>query len=154
MCMCVCEVCVCVMTRHGALSLQLSVHASMKLFIASDNTPLSFSRFERRAVFTSAYQMTRGVAMHYASGALFRAGACGRVCVCVRADQVCACVFVGVSGKQVCVCVCVRVCVRVCFRVSVCVNVCVHTYVRVFLEQVCACAYVRVCVRAVCACVS
>ena len=56
------------------LSLLLSVHASLKLFIASDNTPLTLGTFERQAVFTTVPQLTKALAMHYASGALFRAG--------------------------------------------------------------------------------
>ena len=55
-------------------AIMLSVHASLKLFIASDNTPLKFGKFERRAVFTSSSSLIKGLAMHYASGALFRAG--------------------------------------------------------------------------------
>ena len=63
----------------GHLSVQpikalVSVHASMKVFIAADETPLSFGKFERLALCTSSYQLTRALAMHYASGALFRAG--------------------------------------------------------------------------------
>ena len=63
----------------GYLALQpldvlLSVHASLKLFIASDHTPLSFGKFEKKGVCTSGYFLTRAVVMHYASGALFRAG--------------------------------------------------------------------------------
>ena len=56
------------------VSLLLSVHASLKLFIASDNTPLSFSQFERKDIFTNSPQLLRAAAMHYASGALYRAG--------------------------------------------------------------------------------
>ncbi len=56
------------------IALLVSVHASLKLFIASDNTPLRFGKFERKALFTSTQQFVRGVAMHYASAALFRAG--------------------------------------------------------------------------------
>ena len=57
-----------------ALSLDLSVHASLKLFIASDHSPLVFAAFERTDVFSSPAQFARAVAMHYASGAIFRAG--------------------------------------------------------------------------------
>ena len=52
----------------------LSVHASLKLFIASDHTPLSFGRFEKEEIFTSSYHLIRTMTMHYASGALVRAG--------------------------------------------------------------------------------
>uniref|UniRef100_G1NW61 Vacuolar protein sorting 13 homolog B n=1 Tax=Myotis lucifugus TaxID=59463 RepID=G1NW61_MYOLU len=56
------------------VSLLVSIHASLKLYIASDHTPLSFSEFERGPVFTTARQLIHALAMHYASGALFRAG--------------------------------------------------------------------------------
>uniref|UniRef100_A0AAV2MBD8 VPS13-like middle region domain-containing protein n=1 Tax=Knipowitschia caucasica TaxID=637954 RepID=A0AAV2MBD8_KNICA len=52
----------------------VSIHASLKLYIASDHTPLSFSLFERGPVFTTARQLVHALAMHYAAGALFRAG--------------------------------------------------------------------------------
>ncbi|XP_061177950.1 intermembrane lipid transfer protein VPS13B-like [Saccostrea echinata] len=56
------------------VSLLLSVHASLKLFIASDRTPLAFGKFEKTKVVTTSYHLIRALAMHYASGALFRAG--------------------------------------------------------------------------------
>ncbi|XP_039709774.1 intermembrane lipid transfer protein VPS13B isoform X4 [Pteropus medius] len=56
------------------VSLLVSIHASLKLYIASDHTPLSFSVFERGPVFTTARQLVHALAMHYAAGALFRAG--------------------------------------------------------------------------------
>lgn len=56
------------------VNLLVSVHASLKLYIASDHTPLSFSVFERGPVFTTARQLVHALAMHYAAGALFRAG--------------------------------------------------------------------------------
>ncbi|KAM5281501.1 intermembrane lipid transfer protein VPS13B isoform 2-T2 [Ctenodactylus gundi] len=56
------------------VKLLVSVHASLKLYIASDHTPLSFSVFERGPVFTTARQLVHALAMHYAAGALFRAG--------------------------------------------------------------------------------
>ena len=57
--------------------LLLSVHASMKLFVAVDNTPLSFGQFGRTAVFTTSQHLVKNLAMHYATGALFRAGMLG-----------------------------------------------------------------------------
>lgn len=54
----------------------LSVHASLKLFIASDHSPLSFGKFEKDEIFTSCQHLIRSITMHYASGALFRAGEC------------------------------------------------------------------------------
>ncbi|KAM4688560.1 intermembrane lipid transfer protein VPS13B [Discoglossus pictus] len=56
------------------VNLSVSIHASLKLYIASDHTPLSFSMFERGPVFTTARQLIHALAMHYAAGALFRAG--------------------------------------------------------------------------------
>lgn len=56
------------------VSLLISVHASLRLYIASDHTPLSFAVFERGPVFTTARQLVHALAMHYAAGALFRAG--------------------------------------------------------------------------------
>jgi vacuolar protein sorting-associated protein 13B len=66
-----------VMMEHlcvRSISLLLSVHASLKLFIASDRTPLAFGKFEKDRVVTTSYHLIKALAMHYASGALFRAG--------------------------------------------------------------------------------
>ncbi|XP_035019480.2 vacuolar protein sorting-associated protein 13B-like [Hippoglossus stenolepis] len=56
------------------VNLLVSIHASLKLYIASDHTPLSFSLFERGPLCTTARQLVHVLAMHYAAGALFRAG--------------------------------------------------------------------------------
>ncbi|XP_076004525.1 intermembrane lipid transfer protein VPS13B isoform X1 [Genypterus blacodes] len=56
------------------VNLLVSIHASLKLYIASDHTPLSFSMFERGPICTTARQLVHALAMHYAAGALFRAG--------------------------------------------------------------------------------
>ena len=56
------------------VNLLVSIHASLKLYIASDHTPLSFSVFERGPVCTTPRQLVHALAMHYAAGALFRAG--------------------------------------------------------------------------------
>uniref|UniRef100_A0A3Q2W0H5 Vacuolar protein sorting 13 homolog B n=1 Tax=Haplochromis burtoni TaxID=8153 RepID=A0A3Q2W0H5_HAPBU len=56
------------------VNLLVSIHASLKLYIASDHTPLSFSLFERGPFCTTARQLVHALAMHYAAGALFRAG--------------------------------------------------------------------------------
>ncbi|XP_037309384.2 intermembrane lipid transfer protein VPS13B-like isoform X2 [Pungitius pungitius] len=56
------------------VNLLVSIHASLKLYIASDHTPLSFSLFERGPLCTTARQLVHSLAMHYAAGALFRAG--------------------------------------------------------------------------------
>ncbi|KAM9723999.1 intermembrane lipid transfer protein VPS13B isoform 3-T3 [Menidia menidia] len=56
------------------INLLVSIHASLKLYIASDHTPLSFSVFERGPLCTTARQLVHALALHYAAGALFRAG--------------------------------------------------------------------------------
>ncbi|XP_035483199.2 vacuolar protein sorting-associated protein 13B-like isoform X12 [Scophthalmus maximus] len=56
------------------VNLLVSIHASLKLYIASDHTPLSFSLFEMGPLCTTARQLVHVLAMHYAAGALFRAG--------------------------------------------------------------------------------
>ncbi|XP_077430989.1 intermembrane lipid transfer protein VPS13B isoform X3 [Vanacampus margaritifer] len=56
------------------INLLVSIHASLKLYIASDHTPLAFSLFERGPLCTTARQLVHALAMHYAAGALFRAG--------------------------------------------------------------------------------
>lgn len=56
------------------VSMLLSIHASMKIFIALDHTPLSFGKYEKVFLCTTSYQLIRSLTMHYASGALFRAG--------------------------------------------------------------------------------
>ncbi|KAJ8927594.1 hypothetical protein NQ314_019921 [Rhamnusium bicolor] len=38
------------------VSLLLSVHSSIKLYIALDQSPLQFNRFERRRLFTTPYR--------------------------------------------------------------------------------------------------
>ena len=58
------------------LRLLLSIHVSMKLFIACDDTPLSFTAFERHRLFTSQYQLMRTLVIHYVTAMLTRAGEC------------------------------------------------------------------------------
>ena len=60
--------------RIAPLHVLLSIHASLKLFIACDDTPLSFRAFERDRLFTSQYQLMRTLAVHYATAMLTRAG--------------------------------------------------------------------------------
>lgn len=38
------------------LSMLLSVHSSMKMYIALDQSPLQFGKFERRRIFTTPYR--------------------------------------------------------------------------------------------------
>lgn len=56
------------------IDLMLSVHASLKLYIASDDAPLSLGRFEQTNLCTTAHQLMRVIAMHYATCVLYRAG--------------------------------------------------------------------------------
>ncbi|PNF20823.1 hypothetical protein B7P43_G12077 [Cryptotermes secundus] len=56
------------------LSLLLSVHTSVKLYIALDHSPLQFSAFERRTLITTPYRLGHTLTMHYLSGAIFGAG--------------------------------------------------------------------------------
>ncbi|RZB39382.1 ATG C domain containing protein [Asbolus verrucosus] len=56
------------------LSLLLSVHCSLKMYIALDQSPLQFGRFERRRLLTTPYRLGHAMTMHYLSGAIFGAG--------------------------------------------------------------------------------
>ena len=56
------------------VSLLLSVHASIKIYVALDRSPLHFSQFHRSEVLTTSYSLGHSLAMHYISGALMRAG--------------------------------------------------------------------------------
>ncbi|CAH1247692.1 VPS13B [Branchiostoma lanceolatum] len=56
------------------MTMLVSVHASMKVFISSDHTRLTFKNFSRAPVFTVSRNLVQDLALHYGSGALFRAG--------------------------------------------------------------------------------
>ncbi|XP_033123358.1 vacuolar protein sorting-associated protein 13B-like [Anneissia japonica] len=56
------------------ITVQASVHASLKMFISLDGTLLSFGKFDCRPVFTTSRQLVQALTMHYTSGALFKAG--------------------------------------------------------------------------------
>lgn len=56
------------------ISILLSVHASVKLYIALDQSPLSFGGFERMDIMTTSYSLGHNLTMHFLSGALIRAG--------------------------------------------------------------------------------
>ncbi|XP_060527776.1 intermembrane lipid transfer protein VPS13B isoform X2 [Cylas formicarius] len=58
----------------GPISLLLSVHCSVKLYIALDQSPLQFGKFERRRLFSTHYRLGHALTMHYLSGAIFGAG--------------------------------------------------------------------------------
>ncbi|KAK3912926.1 Vacuolar protein sorting-associated protein 13B [Frankliniella fusca] len=54
--------------------LLLSVHSCMRIYIALDRSPLQFTQFCRRAVYTTSYNLGHTLSMHYLSGAIFGAG--------------------------------------------------------------------------------
>lgn len=56
------------------IRVQLSVHASVKIYIALDQTPLEFGAYQRSGVVTTNYILGHNMAKHYLSGALVRAG--------------------------------------------------------------------------------
>lgn len=54
----------------------ISIHASLKIFIAVDSTPMNFGKFERVDILLTKQQLSKLLTMHYASSALLRAGKC------------------------------------------------------------------------------
>ena len=56
------------------IRLLASIHASLKLFIAVDRTPLSFKQFDSGPMFATTRQLVQALTVHYTSGALFKAG--------------------------------------------------------------------------------
>uniref|UniRef100_A0A675B3R5 Chorein N-terminal domain-containing protein n=2 Tax=Anopheles darlingi TaxID=43151 RepID=A0A675B3R5_ANODA len=60
--------------RIEPLSVLLSVHACMRLYIALDHSPLEFAAFERQSVRTLPIKFGNAVGMHYLSGAIFGGG--------------------------------------------------------------------------------
>ena len=56
------------------ISILLSVHASVKLYISLDQSPLHFNKYIRHRLMTTSYNLGHNMAMHFLSGALFRAG--------------------------------------------------------------------------------
>ena len=58
----------------GAISLDLSLRSSVKLYIALDHSPLRLDCFDRTSVLTTPYRLGQTLAMHYVSSALFKAG--------------------------------------------------------------------------------
>uniref|UniRef100_A0ABM0M3N8 Vacuolar protein sorting-associated protein 13B-like n=1 Tax=Saccoglossus kowalevskii TaxID=10224 RepID=A0ABM0M3N8_SACKO len=59
--------------RIKPLTILASAHASLKVYLASDHTSLSFGQFRCGPVFTTTRQLVQCLTMHYASGALFKA---------------------------------------------------------------------------------
>lgn len=58
------------------INLLLSVHSSIRMYIALDRSPLHFNVFERRNILTTHFKLGHSLAMHYLSGAIFGAGLC------------------------------------------------------------------------------
>ncbi|EFN83982.1 Vacuolar protein sorting-associated protein 13B [Harpegnathos saltator] len=56
------------------LSILLSVHTSVRLYVALDHSPLYFGTFERKNLLTTPYRLGNALTMHYLSGAIFGAG--------------------------------------------------------------------------------
>ncbi|XP_076376736.1 vacuolar protein sorting 13B isoform X1 [Megalopta genalis] len=56
------------------LSILLSVHTSVRLYVALDHSPLYFGTFEKKNILTTPYRLGNALTMHYLSGAIFGAG--------------------------------------------------------------------------------
>ncbi|XP_054006239.1 intermembrane lipid transfer protein VPS13B isoform X1 [Hylaeus anthracinus] len=56
------------------VSILLSVHTFMRLYVALDHSPLYFGTFEKKNVLTTPYRLGNALTMHYLSGAIFGAG--------------------------------------------------------------------------------
>lgn len=60
--------------RIEPLAVLLSVHTSLRMYIALDHSPLSFSAYERNDILTVPLRFGQSLGMHYLSGAIFGAG--------------------------------------------------------------------------------
>ena len=58
----------------------ISIHASLKIFVAVDSTPMNFGKFERVDILLTKQQLSKLLTIHYASSALLRAGKCSICC--------------------------------------------------------------------------
>ncbi|XP_046469502.1 intermembrane lipid transfer protein VPS13B isoform X2 [Neodiprion pinetum] len=56
------------------VSILLSVHTSVRLYLALDHSPLYFGTFDRKNLLTTPYRLGNALTMHYLSGAIFGAG--------------------------------------------------------------------------------
>ncbi len=56
------------------VDVSLSVHASVKMHIGLEQSPLSFAAFRRTRLRSTGFDLGQALARHYISGALFRAG--------------------------------------------------------------------------------
>ena len=57
-----------------SMNVLLSVHTSVRLYIALDHSPLSFSSYEKSHLLTMPLKFGQSLGMHYLSGAIFGAG--------------------------------------------------------------------------------
>jgi vacuolar protein sorting-associated protein 13B len=60
--------------RIEPLHALVSVHASIKVYVGLDQSPLNFSAYNRENIITTNYAIGQNLARHFISGALFRAG--------------------------------------------------------------------------------
>lgn len=56
------------------LSILLSVHTCIRMYIALDHSPLQFAQFEYRNIYTTTMKLGYNIGMHYVSDAIFGAG--------------------------------------------------------------------------------
>ncbi|XP_071057652.1 intermembrane lipid transfer protein VPS13B isoform X2 [Onthophagus taurus] len=56
------------------ISVLLSAHCSMKIYVALDESPLEFGKFDKTKIVTTSYKLGNAITMHYLSGAIFGAG--------------------------------------------------------------------------------
>jgi vacuolar protein sorting-associated protein 13B len=56
------------------VSIMLSVHTSVHLYVAFDHSPLYFEAFDRKNLIATPYRLGNALAMHYLSGAIFGIG--------------------------------------------------------------------------------
>lgn len=62
------------LVRIEPLSVLLSVHTCIRMYIALDHSPLDFGAFERRDIYSLPMRFGYHLGMHYVSGAIFGAG--------------------------------------------------------------------------------
>lgn len=56
------------------MTLLLSLHSSVKMYIALDRSPLQFNKFERKNLTTTPYRLGQALTLHFLSDAIFGAG--------------------------------------------------------------------------------
>ena len=60
----------------GKCELLVSVHASIKVFLASDRAPVTLPQLSRVSLVTTPTQLFTDMGFHYGTGAHFNAGKC------------------------------------------------------------------------------